>query len=74
MSSIKHSLRLLKSGTKEVLFKKAHEQVGIGRGHTGSHGGVLSFCHSCHIFFFLLSAMSSLSYLYVIILLLLMNK
>ena len=24
------------SGVKEILFKETHEQVGIGRGHTGS--------------------------------------
>jgi len=24
---------------KEILFKETHEQVGIGRGHTGAHGG-----------------------------------
>ena len=26
---------------KEVLFKDAHEQVDVGRGHTGAHGGSL---------------------------------
>ena len=32
----------LDSGVKEILFKETHEQVGIGRGHTGSHGGTLN--------------------------------
>ena len=27
---------------KEILFKESHEQVGIGRGHTGAHGGFLN--------------------------------
>jgi len=27
---------------KEILFKETHEQVGIGRGHTGAHGGSLN--------------------------------
>ena len=29
----------LDRGVKEILFKETHEQVGIGRGHTGAHGG-----------------------------------
>jgi hypothetical protein len=32
----------LDSGVKEILFKESHEQVGIGRGHTGAHGGFLN--------------------------------
>jgi len=28
----------LDSRVKEILFKETHEQVGIGRGHTGAHG------------------------------------
>ena len=32
----------LDSGVKEILFKETHEQVGIGRGHTGAHGGSLN--------------------------------
>ena len=31
----------LDSGVKEILFKETHEQVGIGRGHTGAHSGFL---------------------------------
>ena len=31
--NLKHSL-----GAKEILFKVAHEQVGIRGGHTGAHG------------------------------------
>ena len=27
---------------KEILFKETHEQVGIGRGHTGTHGCALN--------------------------------
>ena len=44
MSLIKRSQRLgfLDSGLKEILFKETHEQVGIGRGHTGAHGGSLN--------------------------------
>jgi hypothetical protein len=44
ISSIKHSQRLgfLDSRVKEILFKEIHEQVGIGRGHTGAHGGSLN--------------------------------
>ena len=32
----------LNSGVKEILFKETHEQVGIGRGHTGAHGSSLN--------------------------------
>ena len=32
----------LDSEVKEILFKETHEQVGIGRGHTGAHGGSLN--------------------------------
>ena len=32
----------LDSGVKEILFKETHEQVGIGRGHTGAHGGSIN--------------------------------
>ena len=32
----------LNSGVKEILFKETHEQVGIGRVHTGAHGGSLN--------------------------------
>ena len=28
----------LDNRVKEILFKETHEQVGIGRGHTGAHG------------------------------------
>ena len=31
----------LDSGVKEILFKETHEQVGIGRGHTSTHGSSL---------------------------------
>ena len=32
----------LNSGVKEILFKETHEQVRIGGGHTGAHGGSLN--------------------------------
>ena len=32
---------LFESGMKEVLFKEAHENIDIGRGHTCAHGGSL---------------------------------
>ena len=32
----------LESRVKEILFTETHEQVGIGRGHTGTHGGSLN--------------------------------
>ena len=32
----------LDSGVKEILLKETHERVGIGRGHTGAHGGSLN--------------------------------
>ena len=33
----------LNSGVKEILFKETHEQVGIGRGHTGAHAVPLTW-------------------------------